>query len=602
MTPGKIDMNDRETHRDMVRWFHPSVLLDSARRAIVSALFGEYADRRLIQAALDPAPEAELVQRYNCNELFQPDENGAIWIDYVADLGDGFDSTYAIAYLLAQKSLHVDGASLPRGRALIMGGDQVYPTATRAEYKNRLKRPYQYAFPNSGKDNADHPALFMIPGNHDWYDGLTLFLSMFCRGYPTPFGSWRTQQHRSYFSLQLPDNWWLWGIDVQLTEDIDQPQANYFISVARHMPPNPKIILCTAIPAWLSAEEVPWNVEMQEKYARSLDYIAANIIGGECRNARIMAVLAGDLHHYSRYSSAQTGTQFITSGGGGAFLHPTHHLKDTLVANFARQQHTLSLKTTPDKNHTPSEKAACYPSRGTSRKLALGNWKFPILNPDFGVVYGVGYWLISLILSAAWKGHDVFWGMLQSPAWWVTAIVLFAFFSAYAEGKNKHQKRLLGGIIATLHMLWVMALMVIVPPIVHDITSALPVSHSAEPVVSFALNAIGMIAGGFGGGAILGLYFLITSFLFGLHPNDAFSGLRIKGYKHFLRMRLKGDELTVYPIGLKDIPKRQDWQENPNAITGNQNEPSVIPQTPLKPELVEKPVSIHMAEVAAQQE
>jgi hypothetical protein len=32
----------------------------------------------------------------------QPDEEGAIWVDFAADLGDGFDSTYAVASLLAQ--------------------------------------------------------------------------------------------------------------------------------------------------------------------------------------------------------------------------------------------------------------------------------------------------------------------------------------------------------------------------------------------------------------------------------------------------------------------------------------------------------------------
>ena len=37
--------------------------------------------------------------------------------------------------------------------------------------------------------------------------------------------------------------------------------------------------------------------------------------------------LAGDLHHYSRYASTDCDVQLITSGGGGAFLHPTHQLQ-----------------------------------------------------------------------------------------------------------------------------------------------------------------------------------------------------------------------------------------------------------------------------------
>jgi hypothetical protein len=110
----------------MVRWFSTSVLVTTGRKAMVSALFGEYADSRLLQAALDPVDKTTIQSRCNfvCRLPAGPD--GSIWVDYVADLGDGFDSTYAIAYLLGQKSLEVEGLDypLPRGQALFMGGDQ----------------------------------------------------------------------------------------------------------------------------------------------------------------------------------------------------------------------------------------------------------------------------------------------------------------------------------------------------------------------------------------------------------------------------------------------------------------------------------------------
>ena len=67
-----------------------------------------------------------------------------IWIDYVADVGDGFESTYTIAYLLAQDSLDVRQAGrLRHGEVLIMGGDQCYPQATREEYKKKLLHALQ---------------------------------------------------------------------------------------------------------------------------------------------------------------------------------------------------------------------------------------------------------------------------------------------------------------------------------------------------------------------------------------------------------------------------------------------------------------------------
>ena len=65
-----------------------------------------------------------------------------MWIDYVADVGDGRHLTYSIAWLLSEKSLSLNGVEMPRGRLLVMGGDQVYPTATRETYQNRFRGPY----------------------------------------------------------------------------------------------------------------------------------------------------------------------------------------------------------------------------------------------------------------------------------------------------------------------------------------------------------------------------------------------------------------------------------------------------------------------------
>ena len=104
--------------------------------------------------------------------------DGSIWVDYIADVGDGFEATYTMAYLLAQQSLEVGEGQppLPPGSILIMGGDQCYPQATREDYRKRLQVPYGWAL------DVPQPTrkLFAIPGNHDWYDGLNAFDSLFC--------------------------------------------------------------------------------------------------------------------------------------------------------------------------------------------------------------------------------------------------------------------------------------------------------------------------------------------------------------------------------------------------------------------------------------
>lgn len=54
-------------------------------------------------------------------------EKEDFWFDFMADTGDGGNSTYAIARLLAQPNIQVkqDGSlcMLPRGNLLLIGGD-----------------------------------------------------------------------------------------------------------------------------------------------------------------------------------------------------------------------------------------------------------------------------------------------------------------------------------------------------------------------------------------------------------------------------------------------------------------------------------------------
>ena len=56
----------------------------------------------------------------------------------------------------------------------------------------------------------------------------------------------------------------------------------------------------------------------------------------------IPILISGDTHHYSRYV-ANDGTQFVTSGGGGAFLHPTHQLEQNIQLKWLGKKTELSL-------------------------------------------------------------------------------------------------------------------------------------------------------------------------------------------------------------------------------------------------------------------
>ena len=58
------------------------------------------------------------------------------------------------------------------------------------------------------------------------------------------------------------------------------------------------------------------------------------------------------------------------------------------------------------------------------------------------------------------------------------------------------------------------------------------------------------------GSFIMGLYLLLSLNLWRHHHNEAFSALRIKDYKNFLRLRIKPDgTLDIFPIGVPRLSK-----------------------------------------------
>ena len=170
----------------MVGWFDPGQLFRTGFKSIISLFVGEQSDRRIIQALASQRHEY-----YDHSIRYTEGRRGLVphrdrlrdelWLDFISDTGDGWNSTYAIAYAAAQRSLTVSGnpgVELPRADVLVFGGDQVYPSPSREEYQRRLVAPYAAAF---GDDTPiERPHVYAVPGNHDWYDGLSAFTRLFC--------------------------------------------------------------------------------------------------------------------------------------------------------------------------------------------------------------------------------------------------------------------------------------------------------------------------------------------------------------------------------------------------------------------------------------
>ncbi len=174
----------------------------------------------------------------------------------------------------------------------------------------------------------DGPCTFLIPGNHDWFDGLATYTRyILSRDW---LGGWLMPQKTSYFCLRLPRNWWVLGFDLALDDDIDIEQFTFFANAAKQMQPHHNAIIVTHVPHWVLDEyESHKNALNKENNLKEL--VKTHFRG------KVRLRIAGDLHHYTRHmpvnnknsSEKQSKTEtdkpvLIVAGGGGAFAHPTH--------------------------------------------------------------------------------------------------------------------------------------------------------------------------------------------------------------------------------------------------------------------------------------
>lgn len=111
---------------DMVPWYSGTSadLFKTAFDLLVSVtVFVGRFDMRMMQAAMnraqDGAQQGLLYDHFN--------DKDELWFDFMADTGDGGNSSYTVARLLAQPSIQVTRGdsvlSLPRGNLLLIGGD-----------------------------------------------------------------------------------------------------------------------------------------------------------------------------------------------------------------------------------------------------------------------------------------------------------------------------------------------------------------------------------------------------------------------------------------------------------------------------------------------
>ena len=559
--PSSSDPDDLGfVRRPMVRWLDPHQLIDTAVRVLVSGIFSSYADNRELQA-LEPAEV--------------PDRSGGahLWLDYVADVGDGWNSTYTVARLLATEELKLDWDgethSTERGRILVMGGDQVYPVPKAAEYENRMLGPYRAALPYVP---GEAPELFAIPGSHDWYDGLVNFTSIFCRH--RWIGGWRTRQRRSYFALKLPHGWWLWGIDIQFGAYIDEAQRQYFADVAvNQVKPGDRIILCMA-------KEVESGRTQAEVHSdRDVEYLEREII--QPSGAHLLLYLKSGKHYYSRYEEEDGFRQHITSGGGGAFLHPTHNLPER-----------MNLPDLPGaEGASPYRRAGTYPSPAESKRLRKRIWLLPVYNLPLAAVFGTVQVLLAFMLGLHLGDHHVSLGLddlrhalWESPTSFLLSLLMIVSLAGmvrFAHDASGVRRFLLGMVHSTLQLAGVAGVMIAAS----WLSSAFGF-RGVWSLVAF-LGLVGVV-GGIGGIVGMSGYLWATNCL-GLHGTEGYAALHHQDFKHFLRLHIEADgALTVYPIAVDRVARK--WTLCPDAPA---HAPWFAPDgSEPEPHLIEKPIRV----------
>jgi len=557
----------------MVKWFSVPQLAVSGIKVLLSTVFGNYADKR----------EAEATP--NSDGFYDYSEKDEIWLDYISDTGDGFDSTYTMASLIAKDNLtfaysgNTSPVSITRGKVLIMGGDQVYPTPGNKQYWDHLQVPYNAAFP--WKDNDDErPNLFAIPGNHDWYDGLGSFLKLFCQD--RSLGNWLTRQKRSYFAIKLPYNIWIWGIDIQLHADIDLPQLQYFEKIAReNMAKGDRVMLCTAEPAWVY-EATTNNYISFERFDFFVNrFFSKNEID-------MVAVITGDLHHYSRYEemvSPGNVRQYFTSGGGGAFTHPTHGLPENIEG-----RRTMKLK-------------SCFPEKDNSRKLLFKNWSFPFQNFSLPFLLGILHlfvlWLLqsnAYVLSSYRSSflemaartdfsgylHALFLNLAHNPAAVLVNLTIFGGILAFTDtGAGKYKQYNIAGVLHGISHLVLLYLLIRVFSIFN-----LHILHLEIQSLWVTLLYCGemLLIGSVIIGFLFGFYLIICNLTLGSQGGEAFSAIRHTGYKNFLRICITPDAITFYPVGVEKSVT--NWKN-----IGTEEEPKFTGDD-IQYKLIEQPVVI----------
>jgi Calcineurin-like phosphoesterase len=285
----------------------------------------------------------------------------------IGDTGEGDGSQYAVVPGLLQVAADTD--------FMYVLSDVVYPAGGIDEYEEKFFHPYE-SYPGP---------IYAVPGNHDWYDGLTGFMFHFCgvpwerrpAGVAGPGSGWKrtlrrwlwrdpppahaeavermrrmrpkpTQQSSQpgpYFAIDTGPVL-LVGIDTGILGDLDAEQGEWLRRISAS--PKPKILL-TGKPLYVDGQIHPGPIE------------GGGTVDEIVRDAKhnYIASIGGDIHNYQRYPVRLPDGRtllYLVSGGGGAFMSGTHRIPKVELPGISEDEFR------------------CYPLRGDSLFVFCRNY------------------------------------------------------------------------------------------------------------------------------------------------------------------------------------------------------------------------------------
>jgi hypothetical protein len=352
----------------------------------------------------------------------------------LGDPGEQDASQYVVVPALREQAAGVD--------FMVICSDVIYPSGDVNDYVDGFYVPY-----------GELPGLpiLALPGNHDWYEGLTGFMWHFCGKGPlsaaafrprrgTPLREWparllwrrpskprprlRLEQRRA---ARAPDGEWaplqpgpyyavetsavlLVCIDTGIDGRIDHDQGEWLSRVSTH--PKPKVLL-TGKPLVVNRERQPGEIVGGPVAGPSKQSFrsVADIVGHPGHG--YIACIGGDIHNFQHYRV--DGMDHIVSGGGGAYMSATHPIPVAVQGLGAAQPDVP-----PARKLFPSEPQSL---RHFSRLLLPRVWR--LVRALIGVLAGLSAAVTVLRLAG---GHPL---VQQGMRWAPPALAACAGFRLF---------------------------------------------------------------------------------------------------------------------------------------------------------------------------